>query len=413
MKLIQRTNRNFAFILLILFPISAFILYFSLNSIISGEIDEKLRVDLLRIENELNHNPDFKSLAPIFEVQPISKNEKSSEKILNTTHFDPIEKENEPFREIQAIKQINGNWFLIIVRHSVIESQDLMFAIGMTLFIVLIFLFLTVFYLNNRFSLKLWKPFYHNIAQLKSFSIVDEGSIQLEHSTISEFNDLNNSLKILTDQLRLDYLTLKEFTENASHEIQTPLAIMTLQLEELLQNEQSEEDSKKLYACYQSARRLSRLNEKLVLLTKLDNKQFEQNQEVNLNQLIHQKREEFEGLLDERKLSVSITEQEQFIYTIDPILANMLIENLFSNIIKHATTETAVTIQIKRNAMSFVNFTETIIPSESLFLRFKKGMESSSSTGLGLSIVKSICGTSDLKCAASLLNGQFEIQIKK
>lgn len=413
MKLIQRTNRNFAFILLILFPISAFILYFSLNRIISGEIDEKLRVDLLRIENELNHNPDFKSLAPIFEVQPISKNEKSSEKILNTTHFDPIEKENEPFREIQAIKQINGNWFLIKVRHSVIESQDLMFAIGMTLFIVLIFLFLTVFYLNNRFSLKLWKPFYHNIAQLKSFSIADEGSIQLEHSTISEFTDLNHSLRQLTDQLRLDYLTLKEFTENASHEIQTPLAIMTLQLEELLQNEHSEEDSKKLYACYQSARRLSKLNEKLVTLTKLDNKQFTEMHEVNFNQLIHQKINEFTGLLNESELTWELIEVANFIQILDPILANMLIENSLSNILKHASTQSQFTISIKSNSICFSNLTRTNIANESLFTRFKKGMESSTSTGLGLSIIKSICDSYSLKCYAKINDSIFTLEIEK
>lgn len=163
MKLINKTNRNFIVVILIVLPISCILLFFLLNYYISDEVDEKLRVDEMRIIEQLKNNPTFISIAPVIEVSEIESEINVDEEIKNVLVFDPIEKEKEPFRELTSVQQINGKWYLIKVRHSTIEDKDFFIAIGLTMVIILVLIFTLLIFLNNRLSLKLWKPFYHNI----------------------------------------------------------------------------------------------------------------------------------------------------------------------------------------------------------------------------------------------------------
>lgn len=411
MKLIKKTNKNFTLILLGVLPVACALLFFSLTYFISDEVDEKLRVDELRIIEHLKEHPDFISMDPIISVSEVNSQDNFETGIRDVYVYDPIEKEEEPFRELVSVNEINGKYYLIKVRHSTIESKDFIIAIVLSMLVILILMFVMLFVVNTKLSLKLWRPFYSNLNELKSYSLVSNEPIKLIDSDIDEFRDLRSSLVQLTTKLQADYQSLKEFTENASHEIQTPLSILSLNLDEILQSTHSEENYKKLYSCYQSVQRLSKLNEKLLVLTKIENNQFTNLVMVDFNSLIKEKIEEFDTLLDNNELKVDLLEEGTFRVNIDPVLANMLIINLISNAIKHSPKKGLIEIKIDKNSLGLKNDTLVPIDSSRIFERFKKGNDAGNSTGLGLSIVKSIADFSKLKILVTATEKKFLIEI--
>lgn len=413
MKLITKTNRNFIAVILIVLPISCIILFFTLNHFMSDEVDEKLKVDELRIIEQLKKNPAFISIAPVIEVSKINEGTNVKSEIKNVVVFDPIEKEEEPFRELVSTHQINGEKYLIKVRHSIIEDKDFIIAIGISMGIILLLFFVLLLFLNNKLSLKLWSPFYKNIEELKNYSFKENKELNLVDSNINEFQDLKKSLITLTNKLQKDYKTLKEFTENASHEIQTPLAIISMNLDEVLQENHSEENYKKLYSCYQSIQKLAKLNEKLLLLAKIDNDQFNNFSDIDFNKLLHEKIEELSPLIEQKQLTVKFSEKENFILFTDSFLANILAINLLSNAIKHSTSNSEINISTTSNSLIIENSTELQVDTSTIFERFKKGNDAASSTGLGLSIVKRIAEVSNFEVNASIEKNIFKISLAK
>ncbi len=411
MKLINKTNRNFILVTIIVLPIACILLFFSLNYFISDEVDEKLRVDEMRIIQQLKINPSFISIAPVIEVSEIESKVEVDGEVKNVMIYDPIEKEDEPFRELTSVQEINNKWYLIKVRNSTIENEDFIIAIGLTMSIILFLIFVLLLFLNNRLSLKLWKPFYYNINKLKYYSFKDNSKLELLDSNVDEFQDLKDSLIILTNKLQNDYKSLKEFTENASHEIQTPLSIISMNLDEVLQEEHSQKNYKKLYGSYQSVQKLSKLNEKLLLLAKLDNDQFTDVNEINFNNLLIEKIEELEPLIEERELKIKVKNSGVFVFPIDNFLAQILLNNLLSNAIKHSIRKSLIEIELSNNSFSIANQTEFKIDKKLIFKRFKKGNDASSSTGLGLAIVNRIAEVSNLKLEALNNDDTFKISV--
>jgi two-component system, OmpR family, sensor kinase len=235
-KLIEKTNQQFLVVLVILLSLSSVIIFLLLNRYIKDELDEKLRNDEWRIIEKLKENPHIISISPIIEVDTTNITLENEGEIKNVMVYDFIEKEKEPYRELVSIKKINNTFYRIQVRQSTIENKDMLFAIGITLFSVFALLVVILFYINNRLSVRLWKPFNRNIEALKSYSFKENKPIALQSSDVEEFQQLNESLEELTSKLSKDYIALKEFTENASHEIQTPLSIILLNIEAVLQS---------------------------------------------------------------------------------------------------------------------------------------------------------------------------------
>lgn len=388
-KLIERSNQQFLILLVLLLSISSIIIFLLLNRYINDELDEKLRNDEWIIIEKLKKYPEIISISPIIEVDTINLLIEKKSVIKNVLVYDFIEKEEEPYRELNSVKNINNKFYKIKIRQSTIENKDLMFAIGITLFIVFLLLVLVLFYINNRLSIRLWKPFHINIEKLKYFSFNENKPLSLISSDIVEFQQLNQSLEELTSKLSNDYITLKEFTENASHEIQTPLAIILLNIEDILQSELSESNYKKLYSSFQAAKRLSILNEKLLLLAKLENNEKGEEQIIDIEEKIKQHLHALAPLIEDKSLKIIFNKSERFNISIDPILADILLVNLLSNAIKHNINKGYIRISIKQKSISITNSkSKKPVDTITIFKRFEKG--NSTSIGLGLSIVEKI-----------------------
>jgi signal transduction histidine kinase len=300
------------------------------------------------------------------------------------------ENEVELFIECSNVVKINGNIYSIKLREASIENEDLAVSIAAFIFILLFAAFAISYFITKRLNKTTWNIFEYNLKQIENFDFRENKEIQLRSSDIDEFDRLNIVIHNLTGKLKKDFVALKEFTENASHEIQTPLTIISLNLEEILQQELTEESFRKVVTAINSIKRLSVLNQNLLLLAKIENKQFAATEIIALNELIERKIEEFEPMLRERNIKINFILQSGFRVKMNLQLAEILLNNLFSNAINHNIKNGFINIHATEDKLTICNTgLDEALDNESVYNRFVKG--NSASHGLGLAIVKQIC----------------------
>ena len=263
----------------------------------------------------------------------------------------------------------------------------------------------------------LWKPFYNTLTKLNAYDIKNHEHLAFSKENILEFQQLNNALTKMTDKIYLDYLQQKEFTENASHEMQTPLAIIKANLTLLMQSSNlSESEMNHLQTIENTTKKMASLNKALILLSKIENNQFKENEAVNLISIINKTVANYIDLIEIKNIQLKLNLQNDLQITINPTLAEILLSNLVQNAIKHNVNRGVITIELIQNKLIISNSGEalTINPTE-LFTRFKKDDASKDSLGLGLAIVKSICNICHLKIDYSYSNNlhTFSLNLAK
>ena len=392
MKLLQIINIRYLLSSVITVVLLGVVLNFALSYVSAEETDEKLMIMYSRFTKQLKEGKLVCSMPPYFEVNtiPYSPNKITFENS-NLKSFEDIE--NEEVRLMTAIFNYNGITYRIVARELKVESDDLFEAIFILVFIALALLLGTLYLLNYQIAKSIWKGFYENLDRMKNFSLQSHDKLELRSTKVLEFSELNLMLENLSSQVINDYLVLKQFTEDASHEIQTPLAIITSKIETLLNDrELSTQQFETLSSIEDSVARLSRLNKNLVLLARLENKQFIDTSPVNFQELLTEKVKEFEELTELKGIAVACIFKNKLIYELNPVLAEILVANLLSNAINHVTGDKNIRIEIKDNQLIFANSGESrLVKPDAVFNRFYKENPSSKSVGLGLAIVKKIC----------------------
>ncbi|HAA22837.1 MAG TPA: hypothetical protein DCP28_30250 [Cytophagales bacterium] len=197
----------------------------------------------------------------------------------------------------------------------------------------------------------------------------------------------------MTEKSRQDYQSLKEFSDNASHEMQTPLAVARGKLELLVNSPNLKDgDLQLIQSAQQSVNTLSKLGSSLALLTKIGNEEFSDIQPVDLSAHLQDKLFDLEELIElkELQLSHNITEGKQV--TLDPVLVEVLLTNLLQNAIRHNVQSGQIEVTLTEDALTVRNTGEapSVDDPQQLFRRFKKDAQSGASLGLGLAIVKQI-----------------------
>jgi len=254
-------------------------------------------------------------------------------------------------------------------------------------------LLLVLFIINRSLMGKLWQPFNNTLQQLKQFNLTGKNELQLENTGITEFADLNNAVHIMSTRVSQDYEALKSFTENASHEIQTPLAIIQSKLELLMQSDNlKEEQVKHIHSMHSACIRLSKLNQSLILLTKIDNQQFQEKTSIDIGNLIKKQLTNYEELIDVKQITVTASIDDGNTIQMNEVMAEILLSNLITNAIKHNMEKGRIEIVLKKQQLVIRNTgAELKTKPAELFERFKKDNQDSNSLGLGLSIVQKIC----------------------
>jgi signal transduction histidine kinase len=400
MRLLTRTTIYYLLFSLPLLLLSGLFLYYSIEKALQHEVDEELensKVIWIQHLNNLPANKDVLELNNPY-VQIEKTNIASADNFYSDTLvYEPLEKGKDPYRSLTVFIDHNNQHYKLSFQRSVLEHRAVfkkLIVLMIYVFGGLLLLFLMInFYINK----KLWQPFNISLQKIITLNVQQLQQVHFDKVTISEFNALNNSLNAMTKKMHGDYLSMKTFTENASHEIQTPLAIIQSKLELLLQdNLLTEQQIVAISSAFEATQRLSKLNQALLLITKIENNQFDASESISIKIVVEKYQVFFAELLDRKKITLGIIVHADWLLFIHPLLADMLISNLFSNAIRYSNQFGNIDIVITENSFEMAN-TSTMPPiaATRLFQRFIKH-DSATGNGLGLAIVKEICDTNNI-----------------
>jgi signal transduction histidine kinase len=303
------------------------------------------------------------------------------------------ENDYEPVRILKtAFKANHGKYYELTIVSSMVEEDDLIEDLLYALIWLYVFLLGSVLLINNFLLKKIWKPFYKILDTLRNFRLGGKEKVEIVKTNVDEFTILNETIQSLLERTVMTFNQQKQFTENAAHELQTPLAISINKLELLTDKVSLPEDQlQDLSTVIQSLERLTRLNKTLLLLSKIENRQFPDEVEVNFNALADQVAAAFSDIAEFKEVRISTLHEGNLLKKMNPELAEILISNLVKNAILHNHAGGYVTLRISSNGLSVENSGDSIaLDKTHIFQRFYKNTTAKSSTGLGLAIVKSI-----------------------
>lgn len=249
-------------------------------------------------------------------------------------------------------------------------------------------MFVTVRYITR----KIWQPFDDTLRKAEKFNLAQCEIPEFAGTDISEFRRLNDSLSRLMRKSGETYRIQKEFTENASHELQTPLAVTRAKLDLLMQENLSPGPLQLVAELYSLNTRMGRLNRNLLLLAKIENAQYNELEEISMTEYITVLLPSYNMLKCGCRVEFKSGDESPWKVKVNPILLESMLNNLVVNAIRH-TSEGVITVDATQPGVVIVSNPAENGPldSESLFKRFHTGNSVSSGNGLGLAIVKAIC----------------------
>lgn len=387
-KLIKKTSKTFLLTGFVLTVLSSIVLYFYTKSLLQDQVEESLYSTEARVVDALKNDQIVLSFPPITQLKKVQHIR--PEILKDTIIYDPSQDEMEAFRELSTYKEIKGQIYKITVRNLVVESEDILVAIVFSNITIFVLAFLFLFFFNTTKNIKLWSPFFTNLEQMKKFSLSSNEEIQLVDSDVLEFSELKDEILLLTSKVKNDYENLKQFTENVSHEMQTPLAIIQAKIDNIInEHDINDKQFEQISSIQKDIQRLKHLNQRVTILTKIDNNQFVKVENVNITKLLEEKIENFKEL---EINYISLNSKNDLIASMDIYLADILINNLISNAIKHNFEEKDISITTENKTLVISNYGQNeLLHPEKLFLRFYREVNSVQSSGLGLAILKKIC----------------------
>jgi signal transduction histidine kinase len=292
----------------------------------------------------------------------------------------------------------DGKYYEMKVISHELDKGKLIRKIVQSLLLLFVFLLLSTVLINNFVLKKTWKPFYQLLNYLNDFRF-DRGAPKgLSKTSIKEFSLLNESVQNLLKTNVDIFNSQKQFIENASHELQTPLAIGINKLELLAGDvELSPEQIRKIGEIIDAFQRLSGLNKSLLLLSKIENRQFISEEPVNFDVIFSRIIVDFSDYTEYQKIEIIYLKNDTWVYNMNKDLAEMLVMNLVKNAIIHNQQGGELTIRLASSSFTIENTSnDPILPADKIFKRFNKNSHNKSSTGLGLAIVKAIADVSGL-----------------
>ncbi|MFO7258037.1 MAG: HAMP domain-containing sensor histidine kinase [Bacteroidota bacterium] len=298
----------------------------------------------------------------------------------------------------KASYHINGQHYLISAYDVVVEADDIVDAITKSAVRIIALLLLFVTISSMLISRRILLPFQNTLKAIRNFNVRREGGIRLPSTSTHEFKQLNSFLADMTAKAQAEYKALKEFSENASHEMLTPLAIIRGKLELLAETDNKDEQARLITAAHDAVEKLSRMGQSLALLTKLSNQEFEATEPINITQSVEDTLGTFADLIEMKGLRLSTNIAKNVNLKFNPVLADLLLTNLLSNAIRHNTEHGAIDVKLSNPKLVIRNTGPAPDgPLEEMFKRFRKGNQSKDSIGLGLAIVKQICDITGAK----------------
>ncbi|WP_421921123.1 sensor histidine kinase [Marinifilum sp.] len=392
MKLLSKINRTYLRYGILVFLIADLVIILLSNIILKEEIDQQLLMEAEVIAETIEEKGTFLSVYPTDIAEEISFSDIKNETTKDTLIYDPKEDELVPFRELITYKSIKEKNYQIITRQMLMEFDDIFALFTALITTILGLIFILVLLFTQKMNAILWRTFNKNVELLKEYSFANNKQLKLNDTGINEFDDLNQVITKMSDRLEKDYKASKDFSANAAHELQTPLAIVRNKCENLFSKTDLDDDTiQSIREIYLSTDRLSGITKALLLLAKIDHGQFNETEEIVMLDLFRLRVNHLEDILQDRNLSADIQYSGSCRMKMDKRLASLLIQNITSNAVNHSPASKIIEIKLFKTQFSISNFGETPIKEPNLiFKRFYKESKSNNSTGIGLAIVKKI-----------------------
>lgn len=308
-------------------------------------------------------------------------------------YYIPDKREYEPARVLTTLFHTpDGRWMELEVATPTFEKDDLLETIlGWIVFLYVVLLISGV-------SLTMWvirssmKPFYRLLQWVDRYTPGHAHEPVPNATSVAEFRQLSGAMQQMVDRSEELYDRQKQFIGNASHELQTPLAVLGNRMEWMLDTmELNEAQMAEVVRMLQTQRHLVRLNRNLLLLTKIDNGQFPESVAVDLVQLIRNEQEILDELYEEQQIRCTLQLPERFDVQMNESLASVLITNLLRNAYLHSAAGAAVEVSLGQRRLVVKNEGTEPLDAARIFERFYQGSKREGSTGLGLALVRAVC----------------------
>ncbi|MEO4005271.1 HAMP domain-containing sensor histidine kinase [Flavobacterium sp. CAU 1735] len=403
-KLLHKPFKAFTIYALLILAASIPVYYYVVDFIWNKELDEHNQIIKERIETRMTiiRMPEQKldtiikfwnimqpgtTMVPV--AVPLQKDSIYTV-IRENQHGDKTELDR--FRGLAAPITIADKHYLLTVETNVEETDETLVAIALVTFAFFSLLVIGFIVLNKRIARRIWQPFQNTLEKLKTFDLATHNDITFEKSDIEEFETLNQTLTKLIDKNITVYQLQKRFIENASHELQTPLAVLKSKADLLLQQKNiTSEQLEILNAFNIPLSRVTRINKNLLLLAKIENHQFENTEANDLSAVVSESLEMLSDYSVDKGIQPEFYPLETITVSCNRSLLEILINNLLTNAIRHNNVNGKLIIEVKDNTLSVTNSGIDPLRSGELFRRFSVSSSETTNSGLGLSIVKEIC----------------------
>ncbi len=420
MRLLKKTATSYFIYSAILLIMAVPVFYLALKKMIVNTVDENLvstkTLVVPRLMNELLNHREGNLISSGYTIQYERARPEESEDSIYT--MDPRGDAAHPGlftpnRQLVSHFYVNQEFYSLHITTSLTDKYSLVKRIIWVIIILLITLLLGLLILNQVLTKKIWEPFYRTLNRLKEYRVDKQAMLSLEKSPVDEFNDLNKAVTVLTETNYQAYQSQKEFTENASHEMQSPLAVFQSKLELLMQtNPLNEEQAMLIAELADASKRMFRLNKTLILLTKIDNDQFLEKENVSVKDLLEKLIRQYEFQISNASLRFELISEKDIRIEANKALIEILLSNLLSNAIRHNIAHGFIQVILNGKEMIIRNSGKgSPLDQKKIFRRFHKESHDTESIGLGLEIVNKIVALYHYQICYQFVNELHEFSV--
>ncbi|MDO3641329.1 HAMP domain-containing sensor histidine kinase [Mucilaginibacter sp. L3T2-6] len=375
--------------------ITGLVYYFTISYILNGQVDqdlvteEKEVLDYVKSNGRLPAVLDLENLKISFEpsVAPVKR------AFRDAAFFDKRENETESGRQLTSSVVVQGKLYRFSIIESKAETDDLAWLIFEVTLMIIAVLLTGLFVLNRLVVRQLWQPFYAILSEITRFNLTDQNNISKINTRIDEFRLMNDEITSMSSRVIRDYQDLKNFTENAAHELMTPLSLVNFKMDNLVQEGLvSDRQGVLVEEIYQTLAKMKKLNKSMLMLARIENRLFDERESIDLANAMCDALKQFEELFRKRGINVSTAIGSAEI-VINADVLPVLLNNLLSNAASHNCQNGKILITVSQGYMSIANTgTNKPLDAGAVFQRFYKAA-GSEGTGLGLTLIKEICDT--------------------
>lgn len=399
MKLIYRISLRLSLVLLPLIALWAVVFYFTMVDEINDEVDDALEDyselivirmlsgELLPRMNEGSNNS--------YTIALVDENYAAAHPGID--YYDaevyiPEKEETEPARFLVTIFQDgNGQFYELKVATPTFEKDELLETILWWVVWLYLLLLITVVGTTMWIFHNSMRPLYALLHWLDGY-VPGHKTVPVPNNTsITEFRRLNTAAQQAVDRSEELLEQQKQFIGNASHELQTPLAVLGGRMEYMLDHAGLDEQTMgEVIQMQRTLGHIVRLNKTLLLLAKIDNGQFPENTDVDISAMIREQKELYDDIYEERDIRCDMHLTGSFLVRMNESLASVLVSNLIRNAYAHSEAGARIDIRIEGRTLTVSNDGVTPLDGKHIFERFYQGSKREGSTGLGLALVKAV-----------------------